>query len=141
MPRTTCSAPSGSSRCVGRRALAPCVVQKQHQLHSLRSSCLTRCLPVCFRALCGAPAHRPSFKTEIPLPLQPPSLQRDGAEAFILDLRNNPGGLVNSAMDVAGLWMDGPAPIFNIVVSLAGACPCPRRLAPSAALLAAGPSR
>jgi C-terminal processing protease CtpA/Prc len=34
-------------------------------------------------------------------------LQRDGAEAFILDLRNNPGGLVNASVDVAGLWMDG----------------------------------
>lgn len=41
-------------------------------------------------------------------------LKRDGAEAFILDLRNNPGGLVNAALDVAGLWMDGPAPIFNV---------------------------
>ncbi|PSC70752.1 Carboxyl-terminal-processing protease [Micractinium conductrix] len=42
-------------------------------------------------------------------------LKRDGAEAFILDLRNNPGGLVNVALDVAGLWMDGPAPVFNVM--------------------------
>ncbi|KAL4451911.1 hypothetical protein ABPG75_007573 [Micractinium tetrahymenae] len=42
-------------------------------------------------------------------------LKRDGAEAFILDLRNNPGGLVNAALDVAGLWMDGPAPVFNVI--------------------------
>lgn len=95
-------------------------------------------------------------------------LQRDGVEGFILDLRNNPGGLVNAAMDIAGerrsvgsvgwfallfptpwltdamatvlsvdtlrllldiqmhllnwssfplpagLWMDGPVPVFNI---------------------------
>ena len=34
-------------------------------------------------------------------------LQRDGAEAFILDLRNNPGGLVTSAMDIASIWLDG----------------------------------
>ena len=34
-------------------------------------------------------------------------LQRDGVEAFILDLRNNPGGLVTSAMDVASIWLDG----------------------------------
>jgi carboxyl-terminal processing protease len=37
-------------------------------------------------------------------------------EGFILDLRNNPGGLVNAAMDIAGLWMDGPVPIFNVEV-------------------------
>ncbi|KAL4420229.1 hypothetical protein ABPG77_011053 [Micractinium sp. CCAP 211/92] len=42
-------------------------------------------------------------------------LKRDGAEAFILDLRNNPGGLVNAALDVAGLWMDGPTPVFSVV--------------------------
>ncbi|KAI3437893.1 hypothetical protein D9Q98_000338 [Chlorella vulgaris] len=41
-------------------------------------------------------------------------LKRDGVEGFILDLRNNPGGLVNAAMDIAGLWMDGPVPVFNI---------------------------
>lgn len=41
-------------------------------------------------------------------------LQRDGAEAFILDLRNNPGGMVSTAMDVASLWIDGPAPVFNV---------------------------
>lgn len=34
-------------------------------------------------------------------------LQRDGAEGFILDLRNNPGGLVKASMEVAGLWLDG----------------------------------
>lgn len=49
-------------------------------------------------------------------PTHPFCLQRDGAEAFILDLRNNPGGLVNVALDVAGLWMDGPAPVFNVMV-------------------------
>ncbi|PRW57074.1 carboxyl-terminal-processing peptidase chloroplastic [Chlorella sorokiniana] len=41
-------------------------------------------------------------------------LKRDGAEAFILDLRNNPGGMVSSAMEIAGLWIDGPAPVFNV---------------------------
>ncbi|GAB4819205.1 hypothetical protein N2152v2_006251 [Parachlorella kessleri] len=43
-------------------------------------------------------------------------LKRDGAEAFILDLRNNPGGLVRASMDIAGLWMDGNQhpTIFNI---------------------------
>lgn len=42
--------------------------------------------------------------------------QRDGAEAFILDLRNNPGGMVSSAMEIAALWVDGPAPVFNVEV-------------------------
>ena len=47
--------------------------------------------------------------------------QRDGAEAFILDLRNNPGGRVDAAMDVAALWLDGPAPIFSVQVGGLGA--------------------
>lgn len=34
------------------------------------------------------------------------TLGRDGVDGYILDLRNNPGGLVNAAMDVAGLWLD-----------------------------------
>lgn len=35
-------------------------------------------------------------------------------QGFILDLRNNPGGLVKSGMEVARLWMDGEAPVFNL---------------------------
>lgn len=35
-------------------------------------------------------------------------------EGFILDLRNNPGGLVNAALDIASLWLDGPASVFNV---------------------------
>ncbi|EFN55782.1 hypothetical protein CHLNCDRAFT_30937 [Chlorella variabilis] len=41
-------------------------------------------------------------------------LKRDGVEGFILDLRNNPGGLVNAALDIASLWLDGPASVFNV---------------------------
>ena len=36
-------------------------------------------------------------------------LKKDGAEAFILDLRNNPGGLVRASLDVASLWLDAAA--------------------------------
>lgn len=42
------------------------------------------------------------------------SVQRDGAEAYILDLRNNPGGLVRVGLDVARIFLDGPAAIFNV---------------------------
>ena len=41
-------------------------------------------------------------------------VQSTGAEGFILDLRNNPGGLVRSGLDIARLWMDGEAAIFNV---------------------------
>lgn len=34
-------------------------------------------------------------------------LLKDGSEGFIIDLRNNPGGLVTSALEVASLWMNG----------------------------------
>ena len=43
-----------------------------------------------------------------------PLSQRGGAEGFILDLRNNPGGLVRAGLDIARLWLDGNAAIFNV---------------------------
>ena len=42
------------------------------------------------------------------------ALQAGGAEAFILDLRNNPGGLVRAGLDIARLWLDGNSAIFNV---------------------------
>ena len=45
-------------------------------------------------------------------------LQAGGAEAFILDLRNNPGGLVRAGLDIARLWLDGNSAIFNVQVRL-----------------------
>lgn len=34
-------------------------------------------------------------------------LEDQGVHSYILDLRNNPGGLVKSGLDVAQLWLDG----------------------------------
>jgi C-terminal peptidase prc len=50
-------------------------------------------------------------------------LKKDGAEAFILDLRNNPGGLVTSSLDVASLWLNAASnpTIFSIQDRLADA--------------------
>ena len=43
-------------------------------------------------------------------------LAMEGSEGYILDLRNNPGGLVTSALDVAGLFLDSSAhpTIFSV---------------------------
>ena len=43
-------------------------------------------------------------------------LTKDGSEGIILDLRNNPGGLVTSALDVAGLFLnaDDHPTIFSV---------------------------
>lgn len=40
--------------------------------------------------------------------------QAAGASSYILDLRNNPGGLVRASIDVARLWLDGSPVVFNI---------------------------
>jgi len=35
-------------------------------------------------------------------------------EGYILDMRNNPGGLLRAGLDVARLWLDGEAAVFNV---------------------------
>eukprot|EP00884_Botryococcus_braunii_P016131 jgi/Botrbrau1/3200/Bobra.37_2s0030.1 len=40
--------------------------------------------------------------------------EAEGVDGFILDLRNNPGGLVKAGLDVARLWLDGSPTIFNV---------------------------
>lgn len=46
-------------------------------------------------------------------------LQKEGMNGLILDLRNNPGGLLNSAIDVCGQFLPGN----TLVVSTAGRTP------------------
>eukprot|EP01026_Neomeris_dumetosa_P023401 TRINITY_DN1991_c0_g1_i1.p1 TRINITY_DN1991_c0_g1~~TRINITY_DN1991_c0_g1_i1.p1 ORF type:complete len:500 (+),score=74.41 TRINITY_DN1991_c0_g1_i1:82-1581(+) len=40
--------------------------------------------------------------------------EKQGADSYILDLRNNPGGLVKSSMEIARLFMDGHPTVFNV---------------------------
>ncbi len=41
-------------------------------------------------------------------------LESEGAEAYILDLRNNPGGLLQAGVEIAQLWLE-PSPIVYTV--------------------------
>lgn len=41
-------------------------------------------------------------------------LQDNGVNGFVLDLRSNPGGLVQSAADVARLFLDGSPTLFTV---------------------------
>ncbi|KAL7609998.1 hypothetical protein Lser_V15G12629 [Lactuca serriola] len=40
-------------------------------------------------------------------------LENQGVESYILDLRNNPGGLVKAGLDVAQIWLDGDETLVN----------------------------
>lgn len=42
-------------------------------------------------------------------------LQRKGVAGYILDLRDNPGGLVKSGLDIARMLLDGHPTVFSIV--------------------------
>jgi hypothetical protein len=41
-------------------------------------------------------------------------LERAGCNGYVLDLRDNPGGLVQAGLDVARLWMDGAPDVFLV---------------------------
>lgn len=41
-------------------------------------------------------------------------LQERGCDSFILDLRNNPGGLVRAGLDIARLWLPGETAILTV---------------------------
>ncbi|KAF3442585.1 hypothetical protein FNV43_RR16501 [Rhamnella rubrinervis] len=42
-------------------------------------------------------------------------LESQGVDSYILDLRNNPGGLVKAGLDVAQIWLDGDETLVNTV--------------------------
>lgn len=42
------------------------------------------------------------------------SLQQLGAKAFILDLRNNPGGLLQAGIEVARLWLNRSTVVYTV---------------------------
>ncbi|RLN12026.1 hypothetical protein C2845_PM09G10880 [Panicum miliaceum] len=42
-------------------------------------------------------------------------MEDEGVESYILDLRNNPGGLVKAGLDVAQIWLDGDETLVNTI--------------------------
>ncbi|XP_019703982.1 carboxyl-terminal-processing peptidase 3, chloroplastic [Elaeis guineensis] len=42
-------------------------------------------------------------------------LEDMGVQSYILDLRNNPGGLVKAGLDVAQIWLDGDETLVNTI--------------------------
>ena len=42
------------------------------------------------------------------------SLEKQGADAYILDLRNNPGGLLQAGIEIARLWLDQGAVVYTV---------------------------
>lgn len=41
-------------------------------------------------------------------------LEDEGADAYILDLRNNPGGLLQAGIDIASLWLDRGTIVYTV---------------------------
>jgi carboxyl-terminal processing protease len=41
-------------------------------------------------------------------------LEKEGAEAYILDLRNNPGGLLQAGVEIARLWLDSGTIVYTV---------------------------
>nr|MDJ0773465.1 S41 family peptidase [Mastigocoleus sp. MO_167.B18] len=42
------------------------------------------------------------------------SLENKGADAYVLDLRNNPGGLLQAGIDVAREWLDSGTIVYTV---------------------------
>lgn len=64
------------------------------------------------RDLCTRPTDAPSLTLCVVWHVV---LQRKGVEGYILDLRDNPGGLVKGSIDVARLLLDGHPTVFSVV--------------------------
>lgn len=41
-------------------------------------------------------------------------LEQQGAEEYILDLRNNPGGLLQAGLEIAQLWLDSGVIVYTV---------------------------
>ena len=41
-------------------------------------------------------------------------LEQQGAEAYILDLRNNPGGLLQAGVEIAKMWLDNGTIVYTV---------------------------
>ena len=41
-------------------------------------------------------------------------LEQEGAEAYILDLRNNPGGLLQAGVEIARMWLDDGTIVYTV---------------------------
>lgn len=41
-------------------------------------------------------------------------LEKQGAEAYVLDLRNNPGGLLQAGIEIARLWLDEGTVVYTV---------------------------
>lgn len=41
-------------------------------------------------------------------------LEKQGADSYILDLRNNPGGLLNAGIEIARLWIDQGTIVYTV---------------------------
>ena len=41
-------------------------------------------------------------------------LEKQGAEAYILDLRNNPGGLLQAGVEIARMWLDNGTIVYTV---------------------------
>ena len=41
-------------------------------------------------------------------------LEKQGADAYVLDLRNNPGGLLNAGIEIARMWLDDGTIVYTV---------------------------
>ena len=69
------------------------------------------------------------------------SLDAQGAQEYVLDLRGNPGGLAQDAVQIAGLFLGSDAPVTYTVSNEVSACLCVARRAPGGTPLICGSRR